>query len=140
MPYSIFQYACTAWGQSCPQGQAKTPTCPQGLSAQDLAQGKAKFCAGRSWSCSTGEPREGEYHPSMGRRRDMWSQWIHLLISFPPLVYQSLISSWSALTALHPHQDVQEGVCSPTHSCGPSPPQPVQHLPAAMGLPKCQCS
>lgn len=60
MPDSIFQYAGTAWGQSCPPGQVGMSTCPQGLSGQDLAQGKAKFWAEGWWSCREGDPKEGE--------------------------------------------------------------------------------
>lgn len=59
MPYSIFQYAGTAWSRGFPPSQAGMSTCPQGLSAQDLAQGKAKFCAEGWWFCREGDPREG---------------------------------------------------------------------------------
>lgn len=60
MPYGIFRHAGTAWGRSCPPGQIGTSICPQGLSAQDLAQGKAKFWAEGWWSWREADPSEGE--------------------------------------------------------------------------------
>ena len=60
MLYSIFQYPSTARGRSCAPGQVGMSTCPEGLCAQDLAQGEAQFWAEGLWSCREGDPREGE--------------------------------------------------------------------------------
>lgn len=52
MPYGIFQYAGTAWGQSCGL-QARLSIHPQGLSTQDLAWLNSEWCSFRE-----GDPRE----------------------------------------------------------------------------------